>query len=50
MSIQVEQTTPRKVCTRVAGELEEHGPGENGLKHLCSVVVHDISVCIEQAQ
>jgi hypothetical protein len=34
MSIQEEQTTPRKVCTRVAGKLEEHRPDENSLKRL----------------
>ena len=32
--IQVDQTSPRKVCTRVVGELEKHGPGENSLETL----------------
>jgi hypothetical protein len=34
ISIQEEQTTPRKVCTRVAGKLKEHRPDENSLKGL----------------
>jgi hypothetical protein len=34
MSIQVEQISPRKVCTRVAGKLEEHRPDENSLQRL----------------
>ena len=34
ISIQVEQARPRKVCIRVAGKLEEHGPDENRLKRL----------------
>ena len=50
MSIQVEHTRSRKVCTRVAGKLEVHGPDENSLKRLCTVIVHDVSISNKQTE
>ena len=32
--LQIDQTSPRKVCTRVVGNLEKYGPDENTLEHL----------------
>ena len=50
MSIQVEYTRSQKVCTRVAGKLEVHGPDENSLKGLCTVVIHDRSISNKQTE